>query len=271
MEIHNSNMGNCRSKSASAIAEWASKGDVEARLALFWGDTSVQLPAALRRLHVYRGLRCLSALLDLRTLRLEHCPIRALPCLHTLTELRMQYCTSLRALLSLPALEVLHVESSWDMLTLPALPNLRELKLDHCWGLRKLLPLPQLQVLQLHYCPALRSLPLLLKLQELDIFCCSGLCRPLQPFPALRSFRIRACPALFKSDFVWALPREPRYLWHQPHWYHLRFAELPEVMQPELRVCTDAIQWWQRQVLVQHEGARRHVAAALPPAAMLFV
>ena len=58
------NMGNCCSKSVSAIAEWVSKGNVEAALYLYWDDALPPLPAELRNLHVY-GLRCPTALFGL--------------------------------------------------------------------------------------------------------------------------------------------------------------------------------------------------------------
>jgi hypothetical protein len=268
------------SSSASAIAEWKPTGDVEAYLRLSWGDTSAQLPAGLRHLHVYHGLRCLSALPalhDLRTLSLENCPIRALPCMPTLTTLRLEYCTNLRELSSLPALKILHVQSSYDMRRLPYLPKLQKLTLIHCWALRELPPLPNLQALQLHHCRNMRRLPDLPKLQELDIFGCENL-RELPPFPVLRNLRI-CSPALSASEYTTAWPCEhcgvpvrERWNLYAPfaHCHHLRFAELPAVMPPELRPCTDASQW-RKLVRLQHEANRRRVAASLPPAAMLYV
>ena len=262
-------MGNCRSRSASTIAEWVAGGNVDAELCLL-DDTSMQLPAGLVRLHLKSGdgLHCLSNLIALRNLQslsLADCDARTLPYLRALITLQMRYCTSLRALPSLPVLTALHCESCYELRTLPPLPNHRELRLEHCRNLGELPVLPNLRELRLYDCPALRELPPLRNLERLELFRCRAV-RKLPPFPALRGLDIWFCPGL-SGDYV-AAPCEhcgvPKL--GAKHLFRARYAALPDAVPPEGQACGEE---WQQELRLQHAAARWHVI--LPPAAMLFV
>jgi hypothetical protein len=159
--------------------------------------------------------------------------------------------------------------------SLPPLPEgLRNLELKFCEQLRTLGVLPaSVRNLYIDGCPRLAVLPVLPSaLIGLDCLDCPRL-RALPAAPlTLRHLTCRLCPAVAHETLAAAATNLHSF----DYGYD---TELPDARPPDLgrfsvydntSLHAYAARW-REQVRAQHVQARRRVAAALPPAALLYV